>query len=147
MMGGEGCNSWQVPRSHLNLIRHRIRFEIDQTTHLMVLGPQFLGPTEIEGRIRFAVEAAQAREVAGSTAPIGPARVAKNPAIIESQKVHLTRQIRDVGLTLERRPIRRWMVDRPVRILDVPHVKAQASYTSQMMEHLPGHPSKRRRRQ
>jgi hypothetical protein len=109
----------------------------------MVLGPQFLGSTEIEDHLRFTVETAQAREVAGSTAPIGDARAAKNPAVIKPQTVHLPRQVSDVGLTLERRPICRGMVDRPVRILDVPHVKAQAPYTSQVMEHLPGHPSKR----
>jgi hypothetical protein len=143
MMGGEGCNSWQVPGSYLNLIRHRIRFEIDQTTHIMVLGPQFLGSTEIEGSIRFAVEAAQACEVAGSIAPLGHARAAENPTVIKPQAVHLPRQVSDVGVTLERRPVCRWMVDGPVRILDVPHVKAQAPYTSQVMEHLPGHPSKR----
>ena len=31
-----------------NLTRHRVRFEIDQTTHITVLGAQLLCPTEIE---------------------------------------------------------------------------------------------------
>ena len=57
MMRSESLNSWEVACRHTNLIRHRIRFEIDQATYIMVLGAQFLGPTEIEDRICFAVEA------------------------------------------------------------------------------------------
>ena len=81
-MGGEGLNSWEMACRHTNLIRHRIRFEIDQATHITVLGAQFLGPTEIEDSICFAVEAMQAGEVTGSTAPDGHARRAKDPAVV-----------------------------------------------------------------
>ena len=147
MMGGEGLNSREVPGRHTHLIRHGIRFEIDQATHLTVLGVQLLGPTEIEDSVCFTVEAAQARHVAGSIAPIGYARRAKDPAVVEPQTVHLPRQVCDVCVALERRPIRRWMVDKPIRILHIPHVKAQAPYTRQVLQDLPGHAAKRRRRQ
>src|SRR4029079_5008405 len=40
MMGSEGLNGREVPGRHTNLIRHRICFEIDQTTHITVLGVQ-----------------------------------------------------------------------------------------------------------
>src|SRR5712691_10071937 len=111
MMGGEGLNSREVPGRHTNLIRHGIRFEIDQTTHITVLGVQLLGPTEIEDSVCFAVEAVQARHVAGSIALIGYARRAKDPAVVEPETVHLPRQVCDICITLKRRPIRRWMVD------------------------------------
>src|SRR6266853_1401617 len=147
MMGGKGLNSRKVSGRHTNLIRHGIRFEIDQATHITVLGVQFLGPTEIEDSVCFAVEAVQAHHVAGSIALIGHARRAKDPAVVEPQTVHLPRQVCDIGVTLKRRPIRRWMVDQPIRILYIPHVKAQAPYTRQVMQDLPGHAAKRRRRQ
>jgi hypothetical protein len=82
MMSGERLDSPYVPVGHTHLTRHRIRFEIDQATHLTVLGAQLLGPTEIEDSICFAVEAVQAGEVTGSAAPLGHARRAKDPAVV-----------------------------------------------------------------
>jgi hypothetical protein len=124
MMGGEGLNSREVPGRHTNLIRYRIRFEIDQATHITVLGVQLLGSTEIEDSVCFTVEAVQAGNIAGSIAPIRYARRAKDPAVVEPQTVHLPRQVCDICVTLKRRPIRRWMIDKPIRILHIPHVKA-----------------------
>ena len=147
MMGGEGLNSREVSGRHTHLICHGIRFEIDQATHITVLGVQLLGPTEIEDSICFTVEAVQAGNVTGSIALIGHTRRAKDPAVVEPQTVHLPRQVCDICVTLKRRPIRRWMIDKPIRILHIPHVKAQTSHTCQMMQDLPGHAAKRRRRQ
>jgi hypothetical protein len=127
MMGGEGLNGREVPGRYRYLIRHGIRFEIDQATHITVLGVQLLGPAEIEDSICFAVEAVQARHIAGAIAPIGHARRTKDPAVVEPESVHLPRQICDVCGTFKRRAIRRWMVDKPIRILHIPYVKAQAS--------------------
>jgi hypothetical protein len=133
MMGSEGLNSREVSGRHTHLIRHRIRFEIDQATHITVLGVQLLGPTEIEDSVCFAVEAVQAGDVTGSIALIRHARLAEDPAVVETQTVHLPRQVCDICVTLKRRPIRRWMIDEPIRILHIPHVKAQAPYTRQVM--------------
>jgi len=83
MMGSEGLNRREVPGRHTHLIRHGIRFEIDQATHITVLGVQLLSPSEIKDSVCFAVEAIQAGKIAGSIALIGHARRAKDPAVVE----------------------------------------------------------------
>src|SRR4029453_12911787 len=126
MMGSEGLNSREVSGRHTHLIRHRIRFEIDQATHITVLGVQLLGPTEIEDSVCFAVEAGQASSVTGPIALIRHARLAEDPAVVETQTVHLPRQVCDICVTLKRRPIRRWMIDDPIRTPHIPPSKPRA---------------------